>query len=85
MDDAAYSVVEHALVNTACGVARLVYIQRYDNAPMYFREIYEVFMHNYPNWTALQFFPDKSHLFDQTNKYWLYAYTSPPAGFDFLG
>ena len=81
-DPSAVIITEVSLRATAAGPSLRICVQRHDRAPMGFREVYEAFAATYPGCCALQFFPERAHLHDEANKYHLFVYQSPPAGFD---
>ena len=77
-----YHVVWGDCRETRLGKAQLFGVYRADKKPMGFRELWEVFEQHNPGRWALQAFPDRAHLLDQANKYWLWVLEEPPREFD---
>ena len=64
---------------TSLGYVLYIKIRRFDEKPMSWREVWEVFSDRYPGYWAVQFFPPASELVDDANIYHLYVLHEPPS------
>jgi hypothetical protein len=63
---------------TSLGLVLYIKVRRYDEKPMTWSEIWQVYSSSYPNKWAVQFFPPISELVDEANIYHLYVLHETP-------
>jgi len=66
-------VQELDYVLTMYGKALRIKIRRYDGAPMFWRQVWEIFEEAYPNCWAFQVFPPFQEMMDEANIYHLFV------------
>lgn len=67
---------------TVLGLALRVQVERYDDQPMTWAEVYAAFSEKYPGMWAVQVLPPTGHLMDGANKYHLFVLEDRPTGMD---
>lgn len=75
-------ILECDIRPTALGLALRIQIERFDDRPMTWPEVYAAFSERYPGKWGVQILPPTGHLMDGANKYTVFILEDRPAGMD---